>query len=293
VERQEKERAEEELKAKKAKAAEARERERLRGALLRWLKEHQEAIGGDMVTKAEAIEAHAKERFAALVAEIEMGGSDDKGIAVVKRELAEIEEKAKRRAETEAEEERARKERAAAAAAAKAARAPWSEAELSLLARAVRKYPPGVHDRWEKMAALVVTRTPDEIIEKTLEIKRSRDATHAVAASRDDPFERLKQHATTRPIDSPLDIAWDRLNEPGATTTTATAQQAKKPAAPAAMVWSAEQQKQLEEGLRTHKKAGKDRWELIAAMVPGKTAADCKARFDFLKEALSKAQPKK
>lgn len=77
--------------------------------------------------------------------------------------------------------------------------------------------------------------------------------------------------------------AWDRVNAKNKTATTIivhTVDPAKS--------WSPEEQKLLEQGLRTFK--GKDRWVKIAETIPGKTKDDCQARFNYLKEALKKKQ---
>ncbi len=48
---------------------------------------------------------------------------------------------------------------------------PWTEEELSLLAKAVAKYPGGIQERWQLVSDFVGTRSVKEIISKTKETK--------------------------------------------------------------------------------------------------------------------------
>jgi hypothetical protein len=47
----------------------------------------------------------------------------------------------------------------------------WNSEELSLLAKAIARFPPGVTDRWQKIADLIGTRSVKEVITKANETK--------------------------------------------------------------------------------------------------------------------------
>ena len=63
----------------------------------------------------------------------------------------------------------AMKEKAAAAAAASAAAAAaaaaehWTADEITRCSKAMLKYPVGISDRWQKVAAAIGSKTPDEV----------------------------------------------------------------------------------------------------------------------------------
>ena len=63
----------------------------------------------------------------------------------------------------------AMKEKAAAAAAASAAAAAaaaaerWTADEITRCSKAMLKYPVGIPDRWQKVAAAIGSKTPDEV----------------------------------------------------------------------------------------------------------------------------------
>ncbi|KAB1207083.1 hypothetical protein CJ030_MR7G011404 [Morella rubra] len=50
-------------------------------------------------------------------------------------------------------------------------------------------------------------------------------------------------------------------------------------------VWSAVQERALVQALKTFPKEANQRWERVAAAVPGKTVNQCKKKFALLKES--------
>eukprot|EP01097_Dermamoeba_algensis_P008999 TRINITY_DN61_c0_g1_i1.p1 TRINITY_DN61_c0_g1~~TRINITY_DN61_c0_g1_i1.p1 ORF type:complete len:525 (+),score=197.58 TRINITY_DN61_c0_g1_i1:357-1931(+) len=204
----------------------------------------------------------------------------------------------------------------------------WSDDELSLLAKALVKYPGGSRNRWQLVSDYIGTKSMKEVIKKTQEAK-SFEASH-----QDDAFSRFKAMKKNTAVDSPPDVNFDNPITSGAqpkaapkgkaaaaskkaaaTTNAATAATPKgKPAAkkeaavttpaPAApeekkeiqfetnvMDWTPELQKCLEKGLATHPTSDTERWEKISQMVPGKSKKECQERFKYI-VSLLKAKKK-
>lgn len=144
---------------------------------------------------------------------------------------------------------------------------PWTMKELSLLTKAVALFPGGAAARWDRIAEHVGTRSADEVKQKTAEIKTMNVLKGQVPKSNAfDEFEKFKKtHETAK-------------------------KKSEDPTQPAAVNpvedWNNDQQKLLENGIRTHKavKDANEKWELIAQMVPGKSAKDCRERYNHCKQ---------
>lgn len=210
----------------------------------------------------------------------------------------------------------AERERAAAAAAAaeeeKKAdkRKPWTDEELSNLAKGLAKFPGGSAQRWEQIAELVPTKTQREISAKVKEIKEAHFANKGGAAP-SNPFDKLKEKvgevviesspskrhdvepaspspaatepakttAATSTTSSSTTTAATTTTTPSVPPTTATATTTEEPDV---VNWSAEEQKTLEQGLKQYTAQQNDRWDKIAAAVGTKTKKDCIARYKHL-----------
>lgn len=132
---------------------------------------------------------------------------------------------------------------------------PWTKDELSALAKAVRKYPPGWASRWDQITSFVnnlckqdIPRTKEECIEKYNQVARSSSAKEATEAAAPSTSE-----------------AADDGNG-----------------------WTAEQDQQLQDGLAMYPATmdKNERWTAIAKCVPGKSKKDCVQRFKAIREAL-------
>jgi len=151
----------------------------------------------------------------------------------------------------------------------------WSLEEKSLLAKAMAKYPGGVPGRWEKITEMINTisnRTVKEVIARCRELDNAQQR-----LGKEEAFRRYldlqaakvsaKEESKTRQLSSDADVP-----------------QAKGPQAKGPQVtdqdveWNAEQQTAFEIALKTIPKSD-DRWDKIAAAVPGKTKKDCVNRF--------------
>ncbi|PRW60561.1 dnaJ-like protein subfamily C member 2-like [Chlorella sorokiniana] len=183
----------------------------------------------------------------------------------------------------------------------------WSEEEVRMLKKALEKFPPGTGKRWEVVQAYVRTRTVEEILDM---VKHGLKA-GKVGGVQADTFVVAKKRqgnlANTAAADSRAMAFTDVqvnlkgeaavLLEPGAAAA-APAAGAAAPAAPAAAgaapatvvsaasgEWSEEQELALVKALKQVGKDAEDRWGQVAALVPGKTKAQCFKRFKELKEA--------
>lgn len=198
------------------------------------------------------------------------------GLAVVKDKSDELQGKnaeKKKAAEKKREEDRAAAAKKEAAAKAEKAGRPWTKKELSALAKAVKKYPPGGANRWDAIALFVNNlckqkegpRTREECIERYNVIAQGASASSASAGG------------------STAAAACDSTGADGG----------------ADEGWTEKQDKFLQNGLakytaRTYPDKN-ERWGLIADMVPGKNKKQCVARFKEIREALKdkKAKGKK
>jgi len=144
---------------------------------------------------------------------------------------------------------------------------PWTAAEVSSLAKAIKKYPGGTRDRWGVIADYV-----NHQCGHSAERCRSKDECIAKAARAGETDRKMADHGRT---------ATDKV----ATPTPAEG-------ATAADGWSPAQQVALETALATFPTSmdKKERWTKIAECVPGKTAKDCVARFKSIREGIKSAK---
>jgi DnaJ family protein C protein 2 len=137
----------------------------------------------------------------------------------------------------------------------------WTKEELSALAKAVKKYPPGGSSRWEQIALFVNNlckqdepRSKEECIEKYNNVAKTHskptESTNGVAAA-------------SEPENS------SQSNED---------------------VWTAEQDQQLQDGLAANPASmdKNERWTAITECVPGKSKKQCVQRFKVIRDALKK-----
>lgn len=147
--------------------------------------------------------------------------------------------------------------------AAKLAKAstPWSKEELSALAKAVKKYPPGGSNRWDAIATFInnLTKLPDP-------------------RSKEECIERYNQIASSAaPLSSTTTASTTDGGDSGGDA-----------AAAAAEEWTEEQDVLLQEMLRKYPADmdKNERWKMIAEGVPGRTKKECVGRFKAIREAV-------
>lgn len=190
-------------------------------------------------------------------------------------EDADEEEKRKRRAEED--------ERQRAAQKLEAEGAAWNADELSGLAKAIRKFPPGSRNRWVMIANYVNT-LPNQPTERTPEecLKQSKAADNDLVGRQqlgtaEAAFSHYKRQLATKTA-GPAEAADE---EPAA----ATSAEGEDEVEGEEDVWTPEQQAALEAALKEFPPSmdKNERWKSIAKAVPGKKKKDCVARFKELR----------
>ncbi|XP_022744815.1 dnaJ homolog subfamily C member 2-like [Durio zibethinus] len=176
---------------------------------------------------------------------------------------------------------------------------PWTKEEIELLRKGMQKYPKGTSRRWEVISEYIGTgRSVEEILKATKTVLLQKpDATKAF-----DAF--LEKRKPAQSIASPLST---REEVGGVSTPSGTENSAVKTVSPEDSVksasnpvdvvsgnevsssseqemWSAVQERALVQALKTFPKETSQRWERVAAAVPGKTVNQCKKKFALLKE---------
>ncbi|KAJ0027628.1 hypothetical protein Pint_34879 [Pistacia integerrima] len=176
---------------------------------------------------------------------------------------------------------------------------PWGKEEIELLRKGMQKYPKGTSRRWEVISEYIGTgRTVEEILKATKTVLLQKPD----GAKAFDSFLEKRKPAVS--ISSPLTT---RDDVEGASTPQGPQKTAAKVDIPNESsssnspvdvsaangvssssehdVWSAVQERALVQALKTFPKETSQRWERVAAAVPGKTVNQCKKKFALLKES--------
>jgi DnaJ family protein C protein 2 len=152
---------------------------------------------------------------------------------------------------------------------------PWTKEQLSALAKAVKKYPPGTGAaRWDQICQFVnhlckngndTPRTKEECIEKYNQVARKSTA-----------------GAPSVPSASTTATTTTAANQTGTTSDAAPTSEDSTAS------WSAEQDQQLQEALSKYPAAMEknERWTAIAKAVQGKSKKECVQRFKAIREAI-------
>ncbi|KAI5402806.1 hypothetical protein KIW84_050418 [Lathyrus oleraceus] len=182
---------------------------------------------------------------------------------------------------------------------------PWTKEEIELLRKGIQKFPKGTSRRWEVVSEYIGTgRSVEEIMKATKTVLLQKPDT---AKAFDTFLEKRKPAAQS--IASPLTTReeLEGVSIPATTPENSTASKTQIPTAtsiPTATpttatnnisseesqevseseVWSAVQERALVQALKTFPKEASQRWERVAAAVPGKTVNQCKKKFAMMKE---------
>ncbi|XP_056266788.1 dnaJ homolog subfamily C member 2 [Pseudoliparis swirei] len=149
----------------------------------------------------------------------------------------------------------------------------WNEEDLQLLIKAVNLFPAGTNARWEVIANYMnlhsgsgLKRTAKDVINKAKNLQRldpvQKDDINRKA------FEKFsKEHGAVAPtIDNA--VPSERFDGSGGAS------------------WTTDEQKLLERALKTFPVSTAERWEKIAAAVPGRSKKDCMKRYKELVEMI-------
>lgn len=139
---------------------------------------------------------------------------------------------------------------------------PWSESELSMLSKAIKRFPAGSRQRWEGISEYLSTQLK-------LEVPRTKEECIA-------KYQELQNAPASKGGGPPTSAA--------AATTPAPA--ASKDG------WTVEQQLQLEAGLQKHPAflEKNERWKRIASEVQGKSKKECVERYKVILKGIQAAK---
>ncbi|KAM9312896.1 dnaJ homolog subfamily C member 2 [Gastrophryne carolinensis] len=202
------------------------------------------------------------------------GSSKEEGKTAVERQIAEVNEQIKR--EKEQEEARMRQSTKSAdqsSSAGGSSGKSWSEDDLQLLIKAVNLFPAGTNARWEVIANYMnlhsvsgTKRTAKDVINKAKSLQKldpqQKDDINKKA------FDKFKKEHKVVPQTVDNAVPSERFESPGAD----------------AVAWTTEEQKLLEQALKTYPVNTPERWERIAEAVPGRSKKDCMKRYKELVE---------
>ncbi|KAI4590092.1 hypothetical protein MJG53_001141 [Ovis ammon polii x Ovis aries] len=148
----------------------------------------------------------------------------------------------------------------------------WSEDDLQLLIKAVNLFPAGTNSRWEVIANYMnihsssgVNRTAKDVIGKAKSLQKLDP--HQKDDINKKAFDKFKkEHGVVPQADNATPS--ERFEGPCTDFTP----------------WTTEEQKLLEQALKTYPVNTPERWEKIAEAVPGRTKKDCMKRYKELVE---------
>ncbi|XP_073336920.1 dnaJ homolog subfamily C member 2 [Pagrus major] len=151
----------------------------------------------------------------------------------------------------------------------------WNEEDLQLLIKAVNLFPAGTNARWEVIANYMnihstsgMKRTAKDVINKAKNLQRldpvQKDEINRKA------FEKFKKEHSQVPPTIDNAVPSERFDASGTDANAA--------------AWTTEEQKLLEQALKTYPVSTPERWEKIAAAVPGRSKKDCMKRYKELVE---------
>ncbi|GFS89032.1 dnaJ homolog subfamily C member 2 [Nephila pilipes] len=156
----------------------------------------------------------------------------------------------------------------------KTSQKPWSPSDLQLLVKGVNLFPAGTNNRWEVIVAFMaqhstsnVKRTAKEVLAKAKELqKRSGGLREEINKS---AYEALEKNQKQVPVSVKDQSApterFDVLDENQS-------------------AWTTEEQQLLEQALKTYPSSTTERWDKIAACIPGRDKKDCIKRYKDLVE---------
>ncbi|XP_056429472.1 dnaJ homolog subfamily C member 2 [Hyla sarda] len=203
------------------------------------------------------------------------GSSKEESKSAVEKQVAEVNAQIKK--EKEQEEARMRQSTKGAEQSSSGggvSSKSWSEDDLQLLIKAVNLFPAGTNARWDVIANYMnlhsvsgIKRTAKDVINKAKSLQKldpqQKDDINKKA------FDKFKKEhkVVVQSVDNA--VPSERFEVPGADSSTP---------------WTTEEQKLLEQALKTYPVNTPERWEKIADAVPGRSKKDCMKRYKELVE---------
>eukprot|EP00795_Rhopilema_esculentum_P002394 gene2394-18038_t len=150
---------------------------------------------------------------------------------------------------------------------------PWSETEIQLLVKASVLFPPGTASRWQVIANYInehsgeaQNRTSKQVISKAKSLQQMDQSVKDEANKR--AFEKLKKETSAKVVVQPAGgVSLRDESQP-------------TPEVP----WTSEEQKLLEQALKTFPASTPERWDRIAEAVSTRSRKECMKRYKELVE---------
>lgn len=157
----------------------------------------------------------------------------------------------------------------------------WSEQEMQFMVSAVNLFPAGTRDRWEVISNFIIQhvegskKTARDVLKKAKELQKNDFYLKEEAQKK--AFEKFeKQHvkgSSATPAEGHISQRYESVGEQQVR------EQGTNPAP-----WTSEEQKLLEQSLKTYPADVADRWDKIAANIPSRSKKDCIKRYKELVE---------
>lgn len=153
---------------------------------------------------------------------------------------------------------------------------------------AIKRFPPGTSNRW-KVIADFVGRNQKDVIAKAKELQEKKQSDVESKRQQEEELRQKREQLKKEAQEKIKKEAAAKAAKPNQNGTSAQAGKADQKAEQAADVWTNEQQKQMEKGMKEVPASvpTKERWIKIAEGVDGKTPKECFTRF---KELCAKAK---
>ncbi|XP_060770299.1 dnaJ homolog subfamily C member 2 [Neoarius graeffei] len=208
--------------------------------------------------------------------ELLASGSKEESRAAIEKQVQEVNAQLQREREAEVRTQQAARSSENANTGSGVSKG-WNEEDLQLLIKAVNLFPAGTNSRWEVIANYMnlhsgsgTKRTAKDVINKAKTLQKLDP--HQKEEVNKKAFEKFKkEHSAVPPT---VDNAVPSERFEGSVSDTN--------AAP----WTTEEQKLLEQALKTYPVNTPERWDKIAATVPGRTKKDCMKRYKELVEMI-------
>lgn len=157
----------------------------------------------------------------------------------------------------------------------------WTETEIQMLIKGVNLFPAGTKDRWEVISNFIKqhvtdsTKTAKDVLAKAKDLQKNDMALKQDADKR--AFEKFEKQqkpgALCKPKEGVTSERFESVQE----------QQIRETGTNPAP-WTAEEQKTLEQALKTYNANVPDRWDRIAETLPSRSKRDCMKRYKELCE---------
>ncbi|KAG5845662.1 dnaJ homolog subfamily C member 2 [Anguilla rostrata] len=207
--------------------------------------------------------------------EVLASGTKEESKAAVEKQVQEVNAQLQREKEAEVQARQASRSAEQASSGSGGGSKGWNEEELQLLIKAVNLFPAGTNARWEVIANYMnlhstsgIKRNAKDVINKAKNLQKLDP--HQKDEINKKAFEKFKKEHAAVPTTVDNAVPSERFDASGAEANAAS--------------WTTEEQKLLEQALKTFPVSTPERWEKIASVVPGRTKKDCMKRYKELVE---------